>query len=215
MKIFNLFLSCLMFLSFSVVGFCVDENQNNLEDSNLDFMQSSKAQNDPQNTIQEENKEAKKFTTFKTFVANFTQKVRAQDGGEIIYSGEVLAKAPNLVLWRYISPMPKEVYIKGSDMVIYEPKLLQAIFLKANDYLDIFSITKKARYYGNGNFLVRVINQDYVLRTQDTLLKEIEFTDELGNFSLVQFSDQKINLNLGNELFVFNPPAGVDLVYEQ
>lgn len=214
MKIFSLFLSFLIFLSFGAVGFCADENQNNLENSNLNFTQTNEARSAPQNATQEENKEAKKFTTFKTFVADFTQKVRAQDGGEIIYRGEVLAKAPNLVLWRYISPMPKEVYIKGSHMAIYEPKLLQAIFLKANDYLDIFSITKKARYYGNGNFLVRVINQDYVLRTQDTLLKEIEFTDELGNFSLVQFNNQKVDLNLGDEIFIFNPPAGVDLVYE-
>lgn len=214
MKIFSLFLSFLIFLSFSAVGFCADENQNNLENSNLNFTQTNEAQSAPQNTAREENKEAKEFTTFKTFVADFTQKVRAQDGGEIIYSGEVLAKAPNLVLWRYINPMPKEVYIKGSEMAIYEPKLLQAIFLKANDYLDIFSITKKARYYGNGNFLVRVINQDYVLRTQGNMLKEIEFTDELGNFSLVQFNNQKVDLNLGDEIFTFIPPEGIDLVYE-
>lgn len=84
------------------------------------------------------------FDHIKNFVANFKQ-TTIQQGQKIIYSGRVFAAKPSHARWIYTSPLQKEVYINGEDIVIYEPRLFQATYSKTEKKIDILQILRLAK----------------------------------------------------------------------
>lgn len=148
-----------------------------------------------------------------TFEADFTQKLIAQDNSEIVYQGKIFAQSPDNVLWQYQKPIPKEVYIHSNEVIIYEPKLQQAIFSSLQEKLDIFALVNKAKKIKDNLYQAEVLEQKYNLIINEGILEKITFIDALENKVIIQFDKIQINKPLKKELFVFEPKEGIDLIY--
>ena len=91
--------------------------------------------------------QSNELQVIQSFRANFEQKVQSAEGqgSTLRYTGEIKALAPVSVLWEYKTPIPKEIYIDNGAMIIFEPKLQQAIFTQLQENLDLFSLLKRAK----------------------------------------------------------------------
>lgn len=91
--------------------------------------------------------QAKDLQVVQSFSANFEQRVHSADnkGSTLKYTGTLKALAPTSVLWKYETPIPKEIYIDNGTMIIFEPKLQQAIFTQLQENMDLLSLLKKQK----------------------------------------------------------------------
>lgn len=71
---------------------------------------------------------------YDTFEASFTQTIKNKSGKKIEYSGRVVAKKPNPA-WEYTKNPSKTVYINSDSVIVYEPALAQAKYLKKREAL--------------------------------------------------------------------------------
>ena len=149
-----------------------------------------------------------------TMEADFTQTIIAEDESQIKYQGKMYAKSPAFVLWKYQKPIIKEVYIQSSKVAIFEPKLEQVIFSDLKENLDIFFLIKQAKNIKENLYTAKVLNQNYSIVTKSDIIQKLSFVDALGNKVLVEFSNIKVNHPLSDEIFIFNPPENVDLIYQ-
>ena len=146
--------------------------------------------------------QSNELQVIQSFRANFEQKVQSAEGqgSTLRYTGEIKALAPVSVLWEYKTPIPKEIYIDNGAMIIFEPKLQQAIFTQLQENLDLFSLLKRAKK----------IKENYY---EKGILKEVRFKDHLGNKVEISFSNVIINSKMRAEIFEFNPSSDIDIIY--
>lgn len=160
--------------------------------------------------------ELQKLQNLKSFSADFTQTLTSKEEAKtqvITYKGKISAKAPQRVLWEYKSPVPKEIYINSGEMIIYEPKLNQAIIKRLEENLDIFSILKKAKKVDSTHFKAKILDQEYNIIIKDGILSEINFIDSLENSVSIVFSKVQVNINLNSGIFEYKPSSEVDIIY--
>lgn len=151
-----------------------------------------------------------------TFSADFTQTLQAQMGDKqevITYKGQIKAKAPANVLWIYKSPVPKEIYITNNEMIVYEPKLRQAIITQMQESLDLLTLLKKAKKLNNTEYETQILDQKYQLKIQGKILKEINFVDSLDNKVRITFSNAKIDEYIDSKVFDFLPSSDIDVIH--
>ncbi|WP_104741286.1 LolA-like outer membrane lipoprotein chaperone [Helicobacter suis] len=151
---------------------------------------------------------------FTTLSAHFKQEVLGKKPSPInpVYEGEVLAKAPFYAKWVYNKPTPKEVYMQNKQVIIYEPKLLQAIFTKLTKDLNFFAILQKAKLQKDGRYKAKINQTTYYLTLEKGLPIQLDFIDNLQEKVRITFSDVRVNIPLGSALFEFTPPKGVDII---
>ena len=79
--------------------------------------------------------------------SDFKQIITNTQNAKISYSGKMYAtKRQNKALWRYISPVSKDIYYLGhGNLVIIEPSLQQAIYAKLNKIPNILKLLKDAK----------------------------------------------------------------------
>ncbi|BEG57788.1 hypothetical protein NHP21005_14760 [Helicobacter sp. NHP21005] len=89
---------------------------------------------------------------FTSLSAHFKQVVLGTTPSPVnpTYEGQILAKTPFFAKWSYTKPSPKEVYMQDKQVIIYEPRLLQATYTKLSKALDFFAILKKAKWQKMG-----------------------------------------------------------------
>lgn len=147
-----------------------------------------------------------------SFEAQFTQTLTSQNQ-EIVYEGEIYIQAPSNALWRYIKPIPKDIYIQESTSIIYEPKLQQAIISNIQENLNILSLIKQAKKIDKNTYEAKVAGVIYTILAQDGIPKEIAFMDALENKIHIVFKNIKINALENENIFDFNPSSGIDIIY--
>ena len=64
----------------------------------------------------------------KSFQSKFTQTITSSSSDIITYQGEVFIKNSGQILWKYKTPVVKNVYIDNNMAIVDEPELEQAIF---------------------------------------------------------------------------------------
>ncbi len=154
-----------------------------------------------------------------TFSADFTQTLRSAESGEngeknqIYYKGTIKALAPFNVLWIYTEPIPKEIYINHYLMVIYEPKLKQAIITRFKENMDLLSLIKNAKEISKNHYEADVGGQKYDLEFENGILKGISFIDGLDNHVEIAFTNITLNQNIDPKLFDFAPSSETDVIY--
>lgn len=158
-----------------------------------------------------------KIAVIESFEANFTQTLTAPDTSAkntVEYKGKIFAKSPNMALWEYTAPIAKSIYIKGQDVIIYEPLLEQATVSSIQESIDLFYLIKNAKEIKSNTYRSSILGQEYDLRVNsDGILQEISFVDNLGNQISIVFSDIKVNEPIDRLKFEFVPKSSVDLLY--
>lgn len=144
--------------------------------------------------------------------AYFTQKLISEDS-VITYTGEFFALAPHFVLWKYQTPIPKEVYINGDSVVVYEPMLEQAIFSALKENIDVLNLIKQAKFIKENHYSAEILGQKYDLFFKEGILRQIAFVDSVGNRVEISFENIQTNHKIDPKLFEFKPTSNLDILY--
>ena len=155
---------------------------------------------------------AQEIKALQSMQAYFTQRLITQDN-TLLYKGEFFALAPHFVLWKYKSPIPKEIYINKDSMIIYEPKLEQAIYSTLKENLDILTLIKKAKFIKENHYIAELLGQKYYLFFEEGILKQISFVDAVGNSVEILFENIQTNHSINPEIFKFESTSNLDILY--
>lgn len=169
----------------------------------------------------------------KTLHANFEQR-QFSDTGKLLEtsSGEVYVKRPGRFRWEYQKPYDQLIVADGSSVWIYDKDLEQVTIKNLNDALGktpALLLSSDARVESSffvielpsqGNltrWLLKPKNKEaqfesIQLNVQGNVLTGLELKDNLGQTTLIAFKNTSSNLVFREDFFIFNPPAGTDII---
>lgn len=150
----------------------------------------------------------------RSFSADFTQQITDDTNQTITYEGNVDATRPDKARWQYFKPVEKSVFVIGHKVTIIEPELEQAIVKTFRDEIDLFKILSKAEKLDDETYLATHKSQQFLIKIRDDVPMAISYKDAFENTIRILFSQQKINRNYSETLFIPNVPAGYDLLSE-
>ena len=153
--------------------------------------------------------------------------------------GEVFIKRPGKFRWEYRAPSPSIVLADGVYLWSYDEELEQAVKRKMSDYRGANptmllggdanvseSFVVEGSYvsadseHGEVSWLElipRDSSSDFVkvrLGFREQVIYLMELSDRLEQTTRIEFSGVQTNLDLKDQMFVFVPPANVDLIGE-
>lgn len=149
---------------------------------------------------------------YDSFEANFVQTVTNKSGKKIVYSGKIIAKKPNLALWEYTKPTKKSVFLNDEGVIIYEPELFQAKYLKKRNSVSLESILKKAKPEGKNEYSAKDGDTIYHFSVSDNMIERLTYKDSLENDTEIVFSNRKKNIPIANKTFEFTPAPDIDII---
>jgi outer membrane lipoprotein carrier protein len=170
-----------------------------------------------------------------TFQANFEQRIY-NDNGTLLEksSGKMYVQRPNKFRWVYEKPYSQLIVADGERVWIYDNDLDQVTVKNMNTALG-----KTPAFLLSSN---RNVNKDFRVRqiaytrkafelipkdkqaafkkirikfNQYNHLKGFELLDNLDQKSYIYFRRVKKNKTIDQGLFIFTPPAGSDIIYEE
>ena len=171
----------------------------------------------------------------RTFRAQFSQELLDGDGNLVeAASGTFSLKRPNRFLWSYAEPFEQQVVADAANVWIHDVELAQitvspldgaiasspAMLLSGDGQArDGFELTESFR---DGPIdWIRLTPRE---RGVDFHLVQVGFdagelaalilVDALGQVTSIEFHDVMVNLDIEDEFFEFNPPAGTDVIGE-
>jgi outer membrane lipoprotein carrier protein len=173
------------------------------------------------------------------FRANFFQETTIKSIKKTeIEEGIVFFKNPRNMLWDYTLPNAKKLVINRQKAWLYLPQEKAAYVQKADKIFqsrvlikflsglgklkDDFTITytEPNALDKNGNYLLRLTPLDkstilnsfqFTVDKSTFYILQVSFNDVLGNSTLLKFSQISINNGISDNLFQFQPPAGVSI----
>ena len=92
---------------------------------------------------------ASDIQNLKSFQSKFTQTITSSSSDIITYQGEVFIKNSGQILWKYKTPVVKNVYIENNMAIVDEPELEQAIFTTLENEINILKLLKEAKKIDN------------------------------------------------------------------
>lgn len=171
------------------------------------------------------------YSEIKDMKGNFIQKNYIKDMKKNeVYRGNFIVKMPSKMKWHYSSGNEEtEVIIKGTDMIIYQEKLKQAIRQRFDS--DLYGQTPVALLSGLGNidsdFAVEERKGNLILKPKRSMrgilsielipsgsefpIDSLIITDKRSNRIEIRLRDVSINTGAPDSLFEFSPPKGVRL----
>ncbi len=159
---------------------------------------------------------AQSLQELKAFSADFTQTLYSNEEGmqtKITYQGKIQALAPSRLKWSYQMPIPKEIFIEEGMMIIYEPKLKQAIFTRLQENMNLLYLLKNAKKITENHYEATISEQKYDLLLENGIPKQISFSDTLGNKVEIVFTNAKVNVLIDAKVFDFKPSSEIDIIY--
>lgn len=168
--------------------------------------------------------------------ADFSQTVW-DDTGEPLQSseGSMAVKRDNRLRWHIESPFAYLIVTDGETLWRYDADLEQAIrqpfrgeladtpaLIFSSDARRIGEEYEVERERGSAGewFLLKPRRDDAVFKTlrlrfADGTVQQLELVDNLDQRTEIRFHDPELNPTLPEELFSFQPPAGVDVVRDE
>lgn len=149
-----------------------------------------------------------------SFKANFSQIITSSSDNIIEYKGEVFIKKSGKILWRYKTPVIKNVYINENFAIVDEPELEQAIFTQLESEIDIIKLLNNSKKIDNNSYLTTIDDTNYVIKTSknDNKIDLINYEDKLENKVKIKFSDVVQNGEISDEIFKFLVPDNYDII---
>lgn len=150
--------------------------------------------------------------SMQSFEADFIQTITDEENKVLTYRGKIHSKRPDLVLWNYMDPINKKIYLSKIRAVIVEPDLEQAIVKKLQGEIDFFGILASAKAVDNTHYKARYKEIEFILQEKNGIIQSLSYTDKLENKVLITFSKQKQNRPLEETLFIPKIPEDYDIV---
>lgn len=149
-----------------------------------------------------------------SFKANFLQIITSSSDDIIEYKGEVFIKKSGKILWRYKTPVIKNVYINENFAIVDEPELEQAIFTQLESEIDIIKLLNNSKKIDENSYVTNIDNTNYVIKTSknDNKIDLINYEDKLENKVKIKFSDVVQNGEISDEIFKFLVPDNYDII---
>lgn len=149
---------------------------------------------------------------YDTFEATFTQTIKNKSGKKIEYKGKLTAKKPSLALWEYLKPMKKSVFISSESVIIYEPELAQAKYLRKKSSISLESVLKNAKPEGGNSYSAKDGDITYHFTVSNNMIDRLTYKDSLENDTEIIFSNRKKNIQVSEKIFEFKPTADIDII---
>ena len=149
-----------------------------------------------------------------TFKASFTQKIVSTSDNIIEYKGDVFIKKSGKILWKYKTPVVKNVYINNDFAIVDEPELEQAIYTKLESEIDIIKLLNNSKKVNENSYTTNIDDVDYLIKTSkdDNKISYIKYKDKLENDVEIKFSSVVQNGDVQDEMFKFTPPSNYDII---
>jgi len=149
-----------------------------------------------------------------SFEADFIQIVK-ESKKTIKYYGKLYFKKPMKILWKYIKPVKKEIYIVDDQVVVIEPEIEQATISHFTKTKNIIEILKKAKKIDKNTLLAKYQNQNfYIYLDNKGKLKKIVFKDKLENEIIIVFKNQKQNIKIEDKIFEYKIDPEFDIIFQ-
>ncbi len=147
-----------------------------------------------------------------SFEADFTQTVTDEKNKALTYKGHIIASKPQYALWKYTSPIQKDIYINAFNVTIIEPEIEQVIIRKLESSFDFFHMIKDAKEIAKNKFIALYKETKFTITTQNKLLKSISYIDEFENNVTIVFTNQKQNIQINPDIFLPKIPIDFDVI---
>lgn len=149
-----------------------------------------------------------------TFKADFTQTITSSSDNIIEYKGEVFIKNTGKILWKYKTPILKNVYINNNFAIVDEPELEQAIFTELESEINIIKLLNNSEKIDNNNYKTNIDDVDYLISTSknDNKIQFINYTDKLENKVEIEFLGTVQNGEISDDVFNFTIPDHYDII---
>lgn len=148
----------------------------------------------------------------KTFESDFEQVILNATGKKIVYEGKVYIKEPAKILWKYKTPIEKNVYVITNIAIVDEPELEQVIYTKLHSEVNLLRMIRKAEKINDSLYLAKIGEIEYVITIDDEVIKKVTYSDTLENQVTITFNNSKLNETIQNETFQFFPPEHYDII---
>lgn len=155
---------------------------------------------------------AQSFKEKTSFEADFEQTVLNSSNSRIVYQGKLFIKEPSFILWKYNTPIQKDVYIRDDFVTIIEPELEQAIVSNLEKELNILNILKDAKKVTDNEYEAKLYDTDYLLQIKNDELEKISYKDELDNNITITFKNIRSNHHISNDIFKVTVPDDFDII---
>ena len=149
-----------------------------------------------------------------SFKASFVQVIISNSQNKIEYTGDVFIKKSGKILWKYKTPVVKNVYINNDYAVVDEPELEQAIYTKLDSEINIIKLLNNSKKVNENSYTTKIEDVDYLIKTSktDDKISYIKYKDKLENDVEIKFSNVVQNGEIQDEIFKFNVPANYDVI---
>ena len=157
---------------------------------------------------------AKDLKNIDSFKANFSQIITSTSDNIIEYKGEVFIKKSGKILWKYKTPVEKNVYINDNFAVVDEPELEQAIFTELESEINIIKLLNSSKKIDNNSYKANIEDVDYIIKTSpsDDKIQFINYKDKLENKVEIKFSNVIQNGEITDDIFKFVIPDHYDII---
>ncbi|APD49885.1 outer membrane lipoprotein chaperone LolA [Francisella hispaniensis] len=174
-----------------------------------------------------------KIKNIHSMTANFNQKlIDGQTSNNLNSKGNMSLKKPQYFKWITTSPNNQEIVSNGTNLWIYDGDLDQLIIKKvSNDIAQFPYLILLSRNTNNINKLFTVTEQNnnsYILKpkndqmidsikikfTSTNQLEYLEISTSLNQFTKIEFSDVKTDVNISDTSFNFRAPENTDIIDE-
>ena len=166
-----------------------------------------------------------------TLAANFTQETLSAKTNSPRLTGKIVLKRPGQFRWEVIAPEKQLIVSNGKVVWIYDEDLAQVLIQPVNERLDetpALLLTGEAKSL---NQFFEIHQKDantyeLVSRDADGMLRKVELIfkgdfvaqmklwDGLDQQTIISFDKVVTNVKVAEELFIFTPPPGVDVISE-
>ena len=149
-----------------------------------------------------------------SFKANFSQIITSTSDNIIEYKGEVFIKKSGKILWKYKTPVEKNVYINDNFAVVDEPELEQAIFTELESEINIIKLLNTSKKIDDNTYNTNIDDVDYAIKTSKSndKIEFINYKDKLENKVEIKFSNVIQNGEISDDIFKFTIPEHYDII---
>ncbi len=149
-----------------------------------------------------------------SFRADFTQSIKSINDKIIEYKGEVFIKNTGKILWKYKTPIEKNVYILNDFAIVDEPELEQAIYTQLQSEINIIKLLNTSKKINENLYIANIDDTDYLIESsKDTNeIEIIKYKDKLDNSVEIKFENQVSNKEISDDIFKFTAPEHYDII---
>jgi outer membrane lipoprotein carrier protein len=147
-----------------------------------------------------------------TFEADFKQAIINELDKKIIYSGKVYVKKPMFALWKYKTPIEKDVYLYNNKVYIVEPDLEQVTITKLKDSINFLEIVNNAKKISSNKYITNLGSTKATINTKNNKIVKLQYIDSLSNKVEIDFTNQKVNQEITDDYFRLTIPSEYDII---